>query len=674
MASAAPEQRTLTFAEMKTLTVTTPVLHVVGGTPTAAWRSWIGAYTVWADYGDGQWTTVFTSGTPTADAPNNTPLQFYILLTRTPRMVRIGVTGYYSGPLYVDHIELIFPDGTRLNPARVLAVNNVQDPQSAVGADGKVATISHVAAANPALPTVVDGIDADFSNVPDKWKDAQITLPTVPAPPVRLGVYEYTGTDTDPHETLIRWRYTVDPAAVALYDFSMPQANSALLFAQVKHINPEHKIIARLTWLAVNPLDYAYDPAARQRVADSIAEQLTRGTDNLYGVYLGDEEPQHYYGGWYSDSMPDWVKKYQAQYATEVGKAFDWNSPDLRAWVISKGPQLFNDIYDQVKAVNPRLKVMPFLYVPGDVSGWGLWDLKQIKADGWVCQWYDNGPQRPMRLPVTHVAPDVTSVWVMESWFNLAVQKIRERGIPNEDIYCQVWAFQPTNNAVAEVEQARQAGLGNFWVFYYDAWIPPAPRVNLGTRDMAFRLFAVDADVPYLAQQTSDDWSAVGVGVAQRFTAEAPTLGKVAIQVQAAAADESYQVALYEEADGRPAGPALVTTPLSLPANTEGWVEVPLAAPTQVGSHYYLALLPRAAAPTDVRTGPRPEIDDQGNVKVAVTLRAPYPDGNLIHRENYPGYYDDWQTYQSPADWQSSYRQRVEFEGYLQLLRAREGR
>ena len=224
VAWAAPENRTLTFAEVKSLTVTTPVLHVVGGTPTATSRSWLGRYTAWAEYGDGRWTTVFASSNVAADAPNGKPVEFFILLERMPRSVRIGATGYYTGPLFVDHIELVFPDGTRMNPVRVEAVNTAHNLPSAIGADGKLASISHTAPPNPALPTVVDGIDAVFDGPPRKWQDARLSLPAVPAPPVRLGVYHYPSTDADPHETLRRKLIGTESSATVESDLVLHRA------------------------------------------------------------------------------------------------------------------------------------------------------------------------------------------------------------------------------------------------------------------------------------------------------------------------------------------------------------------------------------------------------------------------------------------------------------------
>ena len=675
------ETRPLTLAEAKTLEVTTPVLHVVGGTPTAEWRSWIGAYSAWADYGDGKWEQIFTSGGEAAqEAVNGKPVVFDILLRAMPKAVRIGVTGYYSGPLYVDDIEMVLPDGTRMKPSRVAGVNSVAELANAVDADGKVATISHTAAATPSVPTVVDGVDAFFDNPPEKWRDAKLQLPTVPIAPPQFGVYNVTYPDTDPHEIVIGWHYTPKPADIAFYDFTVPQTNAPALYAEVRKINPKHKIVARLTWPNINPLDYAYDEKMRKQVADAITEQLGRGTDMLYGVYLGDEEPQHFFNGWYAGEMPDWVKRHKAEYDREVGKAFEWNSPDLRSWVIAKGPRLFNDIYDLVKATNPKLKVMPFLYVPGDTSGWGLWDLKQIKADGWVYQWYDSGPQRPVRIAVKHAAKEITAVWALDCWFNVAIQKMRERGIPDEDIICQTWAFQPTDDVIAQIENARKAGITNLFVFYSWAWVVPPPVQGTGCRDLAFKVWGADAKEPYLTQQTSEEFSGVGQGIAQGFVAGAAAMAKVAVRVKSDAADETYQVALFADQSGHPAGKPLATAPLSLAVKTDGWVEAPLAAATEVGKRYQLAIVPRTGPPAGARQGPRSLVDQSGGVQIAVSLHDAYSGGAMIHRELYPGYFDDWMTFDTAsmvdggASWAASYRQRQALERYIEWWRAKGGR
>lgn len=655
-AVAAAAQRPLTYAELTTLKVTAPVLRLVGDAST------LHAYSVWADYGDRRWTLVFSSGEVPVDAfPKDRPPEFHILLSGMPRAVRVGVSGNYTGPALVDHLELILPDGARLAPSRLLPVNSVTNPKNAAGADGKVAVIAHTAPLSPAVPTVIDGVDAFFDQAPDRWRDAKQQLPAVQAPVPRFGVYYYPRIDTDPHEALLDWAYQPDPASIAFYDFGMPQDNASELFAKVKAINPQQKIIARLTWPVVNPLDYAYDPAVKASILAAIRQRLAQGTEQLYGVYLGDEEPQHFYAGWYAKEMPEWVKRHRADYEREVpGKPFDWNSRDLREWIIGKGPPFFNDIYDMVKALDPKLRVLPFLYTPGDTSGWGFWDPKLIKADGWVVQWFDPDSylRHPLRVPVTHAA-GITSVWVMETWFNLKIRQLLDRGIPVAEIYCQVWAYQPGDDAVTQSEKVLAAGVGNLWVFYEWAWIPPPPRTTGGARCLAFKLYAAGQPAPWLAQTTVDSWAPVGNGVAQRFVAGTAGLGNVALQLRSKDRNSAAQVVLYEDNDGLPGAMPLAAAPLTLPAGTDGWVELPLAAPTKVGQPYYLAVVPR-----DPKT-------PVSGIQVAVSERTPYAGGDLISRTVVPGYFDGWQSCQSNARWISTYRQRLEFERYIQWWRGK---
>jgi hypothetical protein len=153
--------------------------------------------------------------------------------------------------------------------------------------------------------------------------------------------------------------------------------------------------------------------------------------------------------------------------------------------------------------------------------------------------------------------------------------------------------------------------------------------------------------------------------------------------VKSDAADATCQVVLYADEHGRPAGKPLATAPLMLPARTDGWVEVPLAAATEVGKRYQVAVAPtpgpslEGRGGPDARQGPRGLVDRSGGVQVAVSLHDPYPGGAMIHRELYPGYFDDWMTFDTAstpdggASWTASYRERLALERYIEWWRGK---
>jgi hypothetical protein len=670
-----PTTRSLTYSELEQVQVTAPIVRLVTGAPAAASRSWLGAARVWADYGDGRWHLVGLTSAIANEAANDQPAEMLILLTAPPRAVRVGLEGYYTGPYFVDHLELIMPDGSRVSPAAAVAVNAAANPEQAIGADGKVATLSHTAPAMPGTPTAISAVDLLFPEWPAQAQECTLRLPEVPLKPAHYGVYCTANPDSDPHNTPAGWVYQPSPADTAFYDFTVPQSNTPPFFAAVKTLNPQHVVVARLTWPRVNPLDYWYKEDVRQQIAAAIREQLGRGTELLHGVYLGDEEPAHFLDGWYSGGAPEWLTRYQAEFEKETGKTFQWGSPALTTWVMQKGQRFWDDLYALIKSIDPKLKVMPFLYVPDDISGWGFWDPGTIKADGWVNQWYDNDKVVARRLKCKHADAAIPSVWVLEDWFSAALGKLRQAGVPLEEIYCQVWAYQTTDHAIAQIEKARQAGITNFFIFYCNAWIPPALPELPRRRDLAFRLTAEGEAAPAFAQEAAGQWSGVGVGVAQSFVAGKDSLSAVSLLLRSAQAESAYAVAIHADNDGLPAAEASASAPLATAAEFDGWVTVPLKCALKVGGRYHLVIRPVGPAPAAGRQGPRPELDDQGNLKVGISLSDPYPGGELIQWETYAGYYDTWRPIdpnrlsRSIGPWASSYRQRLELESYIREMR-----
>jgi len=668
------QERPLTLAELTSIDPATPILRVAMGPIDPAAPGWLFGTNVWARYGNGPWELVYRPAEGGADVTRAGQPVFHVLLTGTPSAVRVGCVGYYTGPCFVDDIALILPDGSLLAPSSAVAINTAASPESAIGADGKCASVSHLAGPTPGTPTVVDAVEVTFDDVPEAYRSTQLSLPTVRVTPPRFGLYHIANGDTDPHESLPGWHYEPDPAAHAFYDFLVPQSNNPALFAEIRKTKPDIKIIARLTWPGTNPLDYFYRPEERKKIEEAIREQLARGTEGLYGVYLGDEEPQHFFNGWYGGGVPEWAARYAGKYEEETGADFDWSQSACRDWIIEKGRALWDDLYRIVKDVDPKLKVMPFLYVPGDISGWGFWDPKTIKADGWVYQWYYHDKGATVKVPLAQPRAGVTEVLARDSWFSVSVHKLVEAGVPLDEIYCQIWAYRPEDDPIDQTECVRRAGISNIWVFYTCAWLPPKPVVMPPLRDAAFRLLAEGEDGPFLAQETQNGFAAVGVGLAQRFIAGKAALATVTLRLKATTA-VPHTLQLLPDDGGRPGPEPLASARLQPAAGFDDWLTVPLAATLQPGKGYYLALTPDRR-PEGVRLGPRPEDDASGPLLWATGFRDPYPGGELIHREVYEGYFDDWRLYGSEAagtwigSWRASYAERLLWESYIRDVRA----
>jgi len=389
-------------------------------------------------------------------------------------------------------------------------------------------------------------------------------------------------------------------------------------------------------------------------------------------VYLGDEEPAHFLHGWYGGGAPEWATRYADTYRDEKGADFDWDKRECRDWIIGKGRALWDDLYRIIKSVDPDLKVMPFLYVPGDLSGWGMWDPKEIKADGWVYQWYYHDAHQTVKVKLAQPVGGTGEVLARETWFNASVNKIVAAGVLRDEIYVQIWAYRPQDDPVDQTEQVRLAGIRNIWVFYTCAWLPPKPVAMPALRDGAFRLTTAGEE-PALSQETSDAFLAVGVGLAQSFVAGEKTLTSVDLRLQAKSG-VPHTLKLLPEDAGRPAKEPLAAAPVAVPAGFDDWLRCPLAAELQVGKRYYLALTPDEL-PADAQRGPRSEADASGPLLWAASTSDPYPGGELIHREVYEGYFDDWRLYSSEAagtwigDWGRSYNERMVWESYIRDMR-----
>jgi hypothetical protein len=286
--TARAEERMLTLAELGTLDLTVPVLRLVGMGDTTNGRTpyldvWVSA--------DGQvWRQVFGSGAYyeryMSEPGSRRPHVYYVLLESFPRHVRAGTTGWYSGPVWVDGLEIIAPDGTVCRPMRVRAVNRVDSPAQAMVVDGKQAMISHEVGETEEQTWQVDAVEFDLTYPPEVERQIRPLLSAVPLAPVKWGVYTNPGGDSDPHDTPPGYVYQADPAAIAWYDFSILQFNVPERTRRIKQLNPDHRVILR-AWLGgAVLLDYVYDTAARGQVLSRVLDQIATTPGLIHGVTL----------------------------------------------------------------------------------------------------------------------------------------------------------------------------------------------------------------------------------------------------------------------------------------------------------------------------------------------------------------------------------------------------
>ena len=642
--------RPLTLAEVKTLTVTTPLLHLTIGAPTGYLYAWV------SDDGKA-WQEVFRSdgwSAKAGKAEGEARRHAYVLLEGYPRRVRVGTTGYYTGPVSIDAVEILLPDGSLRRPESAAAVNRASAPENALAADGQCTVASHTVGANATERAQVDAVELLFPPAPAGAK-YRLDLPRAPLAPPTFGVYVNVGSDGDPHNVPLGYTYQTRAADLAFYDFSIPQSNNPPLFAEVKKRNPKHRILLRLFYGTGEVLDYCFDEAFRKGLVEKVVKQFSPNVDDFHGVVLSEEELQHALSGWYADKPPAWMEKYRDRFEQETGQKFEWHSSALREWLTEKCVFLYNDLYDQIKKAAPRLKVMPFLYVPGDISGWGWIDPARLKKDGWIYQWFDPPSERSTAVACTHKNPEVREVWGRDRWFNLAIQQLRAAGVPNDELYVQIWSYLPGQDPVAQTENIRRTGVRHIFNFYYAAWIPPAPAKTPNPRALCLKTDAAAADTP------ATTWVALGAGHAQRFTVAAAGLKSVVVAPPGADPVGLFAATVEADDGGRPSGKPLATTEFT-PAAGQGSTTLPLAATLEPGKPYWLCLKPKDAGSKGLFLG----VNDQPG-------RA---DGGLIPFQVVGDYFKGWRPYDGEAlrfegrsAWKESHEQRLAWEKHIKGLR-----
>ncbi len=460
------EQRTFTFAEVDTIDVTVPILHI-SAAPSYNMYAWISDDNL-------AWEQIFWS-----DAhylKNNKETEFYVLLDHIPRYVHVGGTPY--GGVGVDFVEIILPDGNKILPVSAKVndkvVTNVKD-NNHVDLDSGL-NLSLEFPISPVLP-----------------KTYSLNLPKVPVKSPKVGFYATTYNGNDPSQVPKGYMYVPNATEFAAYDFTVLQANPGLdglvqknFITQLKEKNPQQKVILRVgVWLPKESnqlvLDYYYDQTFREKVKKTVLDQIERvGSSNLYGVTLNEEELAVQFSGYYS-TVPAWLTKYIPMYEAETGQKFTTQkSPDVINWLSEKAKLMFNDLYSAVDAkYKGKPKIIQWFYIPGDKSGWGWIEPKELNKNGWVIQW--NGDYKVSLLkPAVHKLPEITTVYVKERGFNIQAQKLRDAGVPNDEIYAYIDGYDSAGKGAAlwQLERVREAGINNIFVFYAYAFLPPLPLID----------------------------------------------------------------------------------------------------------------------------------------------------------------------------------------------------
>ncbi|MBU1976748.1 MAG: hypothetical protein KKA62_02205, partial [Nanoarchaeota archaeon] len=323
-----------------------------------------------------------------------------------------------------------------------------------------------------------------------------LNLPKVPVNIPALGVYADSIGNSDSSYVPFNectldgkkgkgWIYYPNATDIAFYDFSIIQGNNNLNYNQkvhtlinvVKNVNSNQKVILRLALPAQVVLEYNYNESTRNYVKQNLLDQIKGGPLNLYGVTLSEEELAVQFSGFNGQSVPEWLNKYVPQYEAETNKKFETqNSQDVINWLSEKAKIFFNELHTYVKSNYPNIKVMQWVYIPGDNSGWAWIEPKALNKDGWIIQWHGDYKVSLLK-PAVHKLSVITTVYVKERSFNIQTQKLRDAGVPNSEIYANINGYDAATMGTAlwQLEMVREVGINNVFVFYYGAFVPPKP-------------------------------------------------------------------------------------------------------------------------------------------------------------------------------------------------------
>ncbi len=304
-------------------------------------------------------------------------------------------------------------------------------------------------------------------------------------PPIRVGVYYATYPISDPgHLPSPAWLFRPRPEVVAPYDFSVLQTQgegagrtpTGEFCARVKQINPRHRIILRLNPIAGAIPKYAAESFYRRGLIEYYADLIKNaGPENVYAVTIGEEENGNFTGGlWWRDTPPDWIAAYRQPFERETRRPLTWinavcGNDNFLEWLKPKIRFFYNDVYDQIKARFPGLKVLQYIAVAGDGSGIAWHEPGEIRADGWV-YWGFHQKKAPV-LVDCHIpgAAEPAPVCVVADSMFQGLMRIRRSGVPNAEIYHCGFAHEPEGKYYDPVEQIRmlqEMGVANAFHFY----------------------------------------------------------------------------------------------------------------------------------------------------------------------------------------------------------------
>ncbi len=311
--------------------------------------------------------------------------------------------------------------------------------------------------------------------------------------PVRLGLYFIPYLVSDP--TMVPPGYPafkVPPELVARFDWSMPEANvpgevKREFYAEVRRLNPGHRLVPRL----FHPypgchLDFHFDPEARKKIIDHFTTTIDMlGPELIHAVALGEEENGNLLRGFIeSDRPPKWVMKWAARYEADTGRKFAWRSPrsvygdpGFLDWMKPMVIEYYNGLYDALKAKYPGLVVLQYSSLNDDGNGIAWHEPGELKADGWVL-WRFKRREEAFILRASRAGGTPFDLWTSEDGVLRSIERVRESGIPNAEIYhCGFANALPPEgeDAVEQVRKQRRMGVVNEFLFY-PLWAMMDPR------------------------------------------------------------------------------------------------------------------------------------------------------------------------------------------------------
>jgi hypothetical protein len=217
------------------------------------------------------------------------------------------------------------------------------------------------------------------------------------------------------------------------------------------------------------------------------------GPDHVYALTLGEEENGNTCSGlWWRDTPPLWIARWLPVFTEETGLEVQWvnavcGDRNFLHWMKPQLRWAYNDLYDHLKEAFPNLKVLQYIALKDDGSDIAWHEPGELKADGWV--YWNWGPPASVAIPGRFPEPmrkaleveDGTPVLLWAPVTLHHMQRIRESGIPNAEIYhCGFAHQQGLPDVIQQLEWLREAGYENSFNFYpTHAFLDPQPGGDL---------------------------------------------------------------------------------------------------------------------------------------------------------------------------------------------------